>query len=244
MSFGTVPVRTVGVAALLALFTPATLATADDGHAEDRRTITVNGRAEVSVPADMAVLGLSVETTSPRADTAVTENAARSEKVAKAIRGLLGKEDKVQTAGYSLQPRYEQRKDNTEPKIIGYVASNEVRVEVHDVDAVGKIIDAAIQSGANRVGSLAFTVEDADPPRRQALERAGRLAREQAETIAGSLGLKLGRVMSANAGYPHSPMPKRMEAFASMARSSMPETPIEAGDVNVSADVTVVFEIE
>ena len=212
--------------------------------AAERRTITVNGRGEVSVTADLAVIALAVETTNARADAAVTENAERSSRVASAVKRLLGKDDEVSTTRYSLQPRYEHRKGEDEPHITGYVASNEVRVELHDVNAVGEVIDAAIQAGANRIGSLSFTVEDPDPAQRRALELAGQRAREQAETMAAAIGVKLGAVISANAGYPQAPMPRRMESFAAMARDSMPKTPIEAGDVTVNAEVNVVYEIE
>jgi uncharacterized protein YggE len=215
-----------------------------DCGAANPRTISVTGQAEVSTTADLAVVALAVETIHESAGTAVTENAERSAAVAAAVKQLLGKNDRSETTRYSLQPRYDHRQGEAEPRIVGYVASNEVRVELHDVDAVGKVIDAAIRAGANRVGSLSFTVENPQPQQNQALELAGKRARELAASIARATGVELGRVLSASSGYPQAPMPKRMEAYAAMARDSMAATPIEAGDVTVSAEVNVVYEIK
>lgn len=215
-----------------------------DCGAASPRTISVTGHGEVSATADMAVVALAVETIHESAGTAVTENAGRSAAVAAAVKQLLGAKDRSETTRYSLQPRYDHRQGEAEPRIIGYVASNEVRVELHDVDAVGKVIDAAIRAGANRVGSLNFTVENPEPQQNEALELAGKRAREQAESIARATGVALGRVLSASSSQPQPPMPRRMEAYAMIARDSVAATPIEAGDVTISADVNVVYEIE
>lgn len=207
------------------------------------RTISVQGSGEVSVAADRAVIAIAVETTNARAQTAVAENAERSTRVAAAIRSLLAADDELDTTSYSLQPRYEHIKGETEPRITGYVASNEVRVTTRELGAVGKIVDAAIRAGANRIGSLQFTLADRNDAALRALEGAGRNARAQAEAIARSLGVKLGKISSANASGGGPIAPRRMETMA-FARDSMPETPIEAGDVTVSATLHVVFEID
>jgi len=228
-----------------ALLATAGTATADDCcAAADRRVISVSGHGEVSVAADLAIVALAVETTNARADAAVAENAERSTRVSAAIKRLIGADDEVATTRYSLQPRYEQEKGYDQPQITGYVASNEVRVELHDINAVGKVVDAAIQAGANRVGSLQFTVASPDPQQREALELAGKRAREQAESIARALGVTLGKVISASTSYQGPILPKQMESYAMMARDSVASTPIEAGDVTISADISVVYEIE
>lgn len=233
--------RALAFAAVAMLAGAASAAGAD---APPPRTISVSGQAEVAVAADQAVVALAVETVAARADAAVTDNAERSTRVAAAVKALLGPRDRVETTGYALHPRYEHQEGRQEPRISGYVASNEVRVELHDVETVGKVIDAAIQAGANRVGSLQFTAEDPRAAQAEALELAGKRARAQAEAIARALGVQLGAVQSAASGYTPPPMPKRMEAFAAMARDSMAATPIAPGEVTVSAEVSVVYAIE
>lgn len=220
------------------------LAAAQIQPAEARRTISVSGRAEISVPADRAIVTVAVETIHKQAQAAVAENAERSASTAKAVQALLGPNDKVTTTRYSLQPRYEHLQGQVEPRISGYVASNEVRVETAALDSVGKIVDAAIRAGANRIGSLQFTITERDEPARRALELAGQRARRQAETIAASLGIQLGEVISASSSESAPIVPMKMEMMAMARADLVADTPIEAGDVTISADVHVVFAIE
>lgn len=230
------------LATLFALSAPAA---AHDPHADDRRTLSVNGHGEVSIEPDLVIVTVAVETTNEQANQAVAENAERSTAVAKAIKKLIGSDDQVGTTGYSLQPRYEHHKDahGQAPRITGYVVSNQVRVETHAIDRVGKVVDAAIGAGANRISSLQFTLESFEASHRSALSLAGKNAREEAKTIAAALGVKLGPIVNVTSNRGGPVLPRRMEAMG-MAARAMPSTPIEAGDVTVSADIHVVWEIE
>ena len=69
--------------------------------------------------------------------------------------------DKLTTTGYGLDPQYAPIKSGepNQPRIVGYVARNQVRAETHAIEAVGKLIDAATTAGANRVDGLEFTLE-------------------------------------------------------------------------------------
>ena len=233
---------TLGMGAALA--SPGA-ARADGKAADTRRTIAVTGQSEVTATPDVAILALAVETTAPKATDAVTENAARSAKVANALKSLIGKDDTVTTTRYSLDPRYESGKHGevTEPRIIGYVAHNEVQVETHKIDAVGAMIDAAINAGANRISSLQFTLANRNPQLRAALEKAGAEARAQAESIATALGVKLKGVVSATTVSIPMIQPRRFEAMGMVAEARAP-TPIEPGNVAVSATLQVTYEIE
>jgi len=55
--------------------------------------------------------------------------------------------------------------------IVGWEATNMVRVTISDTGAVGDIVDAAMQAGANRIDGISFRVDD-----RTAAEAAARVA--------------------------------------------------------------------
>jgi uncharacterized protein YggE len=211
----------------------------------ERRTIEVSGTAEVSAAPDLAIISLAVETTAQEANAAVEQNAARTAKVTAAIKPKLGAKDRTSTTRYALEPRYQQaeRGSTDAPRIVGYVAYNEVRIETHTLDAVGQLIDAGVTAGANRVSQLEFTLEDRNPTLRAALNRAGSEARAQAESVASALGVQLRRVVTATSQPPI--MPRRYEggAMRTAAESSAP-TSIDATDVTVSATLRVIYEIE
>jgi len=166
--------QSVFLVAVVFLLSAVGSALADD-DAGTPRTISVIGQGEVVAAPDLAILGLSVETTARTADEASRTNASKSSAVVGAIKGLYGKDDSLKTTGYTLQPRYGDRKpgSQTPPAIVGYVARNEVQAEIHDLEAVGKILDAALAAGANRASNLRFLVEDRNPHVRAALARAG-----------------------------------------------------------------------
>lgn len=199
--------------------------------------IEVSGTATVQVPADQAQVSFAVETRAEVAADASAANATAMSRVLAALRGgrLPGLD--VETFGYSLQPQYA-----TDPSrvrsIAGYAAYNNVRATIDDVDQVGRLIDVAIEAGANQVASIAFVASDTEPARTQALADAVRNARAQAEVIARELGYELGPPLEIRGGADR-PMPVMFEAM----RVQADVTPIEAGDQSVSANVSVRFAL-
>jgi uncharacterized protein YggE len=231
---------------VLSMMTPAS-AGADTPAGPERRTVTVTGIGEVATAPDLAIVTVAVETTAPKANDAARENAQRSERVSAALKALLGKDDKIETSGYSLDPRYAvpPRGEQAEPRITGYVARNDVRVQTKKIDAVGALVDAAIAAGANRISGVQFTLDTRSAALRSALQKAGVEARAQAEAVATALGVSLRRVVSASTTAPAFIQPRRVEAFGMRADvAAAPPTPIEPGEVTVSATLQVTYEIE
>lgn len=205
--------------------------------------ISVVGNGEVRVPPDLAVVAFAVETNARDAAAAVAANAKQSSALAEAIKSRMASGDRVATTRYSLEPIYEQRErgSSAPPRISGYTARNEVRVHTKRVDQVGTLIDAATAAGANRISTLEFTLEDRAAANSDALRKAGEDARRQAEAIAAALGVKLGRILSASAAGNPVVMPKQYRGVAMAMEAS---TPVEPGDVDVNASLSVSYAIE
>lgn len=210
------------------------------------RTLAVSGQGEVKVAPDLAVVSFAVETTAPAASSAVAENANKSTALADALKQQLGGNGKVSTTGYGLDPVYEQRDRGAAPaapRITGYIARNEVRAETRSIDAVGKLIDAATKAGANRVEGLEFTLQERSAAQNDALKLAGQDARRQAEAAAAALGVTLGKIVTVNANA--SPiMPRQYVRMRAAAAEMSTTTPVEAGDVTVTANLQVTYAIE
>lgn len=209
------------------------------------RSITVSGHSQVSASPDVAELSIAVETTADTAGSAIAANAERSAKVASAIKRRLATNDTLTTSGYSLEPRYDNSKlgQSSEPKIVGYVARNEVQLELHQLEQVGPLIDAAIDAGGNRVQQLSFSLSNRSQALRSALERAGAEAQAQAESIAKALGVRLVRVLHASSSGMPMPQP-RFKTYGLTAMEARAATPIEPGSVHVHATIDVTYEIE
>lgn len=252
--FGIVPALVLGAASACAATAPPPPAPAPNVYrvlpaeaasapADSTSTLQVSGTGEVRVPADRARLSFAVETEDSTAEGASDENARRMDATLRALRGLDVEGVSIETGGYSLQPRYRTRatRDGSVREIVGYTARNLVEVTVPDPQAVGRLIDAAVEAGANRVESLVFEASDTEEARLQALRQAVAQARSQAEAVAEAMGARLGPALEVHtsAGTPR-PMRVQFEAAAMAA----PRTPVEPGEQTVNATVTIQYRLE
>jgi hypothetical protein len=245
MSIAITAHRGLATGSLLALALAGSPLRAQADDSPPPRTLSVVGHGEVKASPDLAFVQLAVETTAETAARATSENARRTTAVIDALKKKIGAKDRVTTTGYSLQPQYATRRPGSDapPEITGYVASNQVRVESRDLAKVGDLIDAAIAAGANRTDLLSFTLENRSPHLREALQEAGAEARAQAESIAEALGVELGEVLNASTAGVSPPIPIYKERMVAMAADSM-STPVEPGEVEVNATLTVTYRIE
>ena len=100
-----------------------------------------------------------------------------------------------------------------------------------------------MQSGANNINRLVFTLKDEQNAQLQALRLASEKARTKAEAMAASLGLKMVRVLSVTEGERGvRPIPLPMARSVSMEAAAVP-TPVEAGTIEVRSSVTVTGEL-
>lgn len=213
-------------------------------QAQESPFVEVSGTATVSVKPDRVRASFAVETRAAAAADAAAENARLMDRVVRALRasGIQGIE--IETFGYGLRPEYswsEGRPVRTQV-IDGYTAVNNIRASATDVEAAGKLLDTAIQAGANRVSSLAFEASDTEAARAEALAAAVRNARTQARIMAEALGRVLGAPLEVRGGA-QVPYPRAGPEVMFRAADSAMETPIEAGDLTVSASVTVRFAL-
>ena len=109
---------------------------------------------------------------------------------------------------------------------------------MRDVSKLGAVLDAAITDGANTLNGISFELAEPRPVLDQARKAATEDARARAELLAAAAGVKLGRVLSISEGGGYGgPMPM----FKADAASA--PVPVEAGEIGLSAAVTVTFEI-
>jgi len=246
---GTPPTRrpspfTAGLGAVL-LFAMSSLPGAAELRAQES-SLQVQGRALVEVAPDRGRIAFAVETEAETAREAGDSNARVMDRVVAAVRGTQIEGIRVETSGYILQPRYRYVGTDRRQEVAGYTARNTLQVIVDDVEAVGRLVDTALEAGANRVSRLVFEIRDPEPHRLEALRLAVEQARSEAEVMARALGMRLGEpsMVQGGAERPSPVMPYypglRMEA---MAMADQPETPVEAGMQSVSANVSITYRL-
>lgn len=207
--------------------------------------LEVSGSAEVRVEADRARVSFAVETEDSTARGASGENARRMSRVHGVLEALDAPGLTLETFGYRLQPSYGRPDPERggSRRIEGYRATNFIRVTVDDVDAVGRILDAAIGAGANRTTGLSFEATDTEEARLEALRMAVENARKEAEAIAGALGAALGPALDVRGGADRPGPMVRFRAEAAVPTPA-PDTPVEAGEQTVSASVTIRYRLD
>ena len=202
------------------------------------RFVRAFGEATVSATPDQAKIQFAVVTQAATADAASSQNATQVTTLLAALRSVLGQSADIRTLSYSLTPNYSSPRDGSPPAIIGYTASNIVEATAADLSTIGKLIDAGIQAGANRVQGLTFGLKNDQPMQQQALKQAAAQARARADAMASGLNVKTGAVVSIVEGVDTQPIVAR----AGLAAAA-PSTPIEAGPVDVHATVTLEVEL-
>ena len=194
--------------------------------------VQATGTATLSVKPDQAQITVGVVTDGATAQEAADRNSSQTDRVINALKGVLGSSGGIQTISYSVNPRYSSTQGQP-PVILGYTANNTVQVTSTDLSSIGRLIDTGNQAGANSVGGLSFSLQDAEPVKLQVLGLAAKQARAHADAIASGLGAKTGAVVSAVEGVAVSPI------LVGGPTATATPTPVETGVVKVTATVTV-----
>jgi hypothetical protein len=206
-------------------------------------TVRATGDATVTVQPDLARIDIGVVSEAATAQAAAAQNAKQLTAVLAELKRVAGPDAQIETLNYWVNPKY-RHGEGRAPVIVGYTATNTVRVTVSDLPKVSTIIDAATKSGANTIQGINFTLKDENAARAKALQPAAKQARFNAESIAAALGLRVVRVVSAEEGQPTSvrPLQERM-MMAQTAVADAPPTPVEPRSIEVKAMVTVTLEV-
>ena len=207
-------------------------------------SIRVTGDARVTAKPDRVQIDVGVTTRAALSQDAASQNARELQAVLAAVRKAAGPTAVLRTLSYSLTPNYRYHPKEGEPTIEGYTALNVVQVQLDDLTRIGAVIDAATQSGANRVQGIQFTLRDQDTVRAQALREAATRARAEVDVLAAALGVKVLRILSVEESSPRfAPVRVYGGAARAMNAEAAPQTQVESGTLDVTADVTLSVEV-
>jgi uncharacterized protein len=230
------------IAVMLACAVAVSPARAQQAPASPVSSIRVTGDARVTARPDRVQIDIGVSTRAAQSQEAASQNAHQVDAVLAALRKATGPGADLKTISYSLNPTYQYHPKGEEPTITGYSALNVVQVTLDDLGKIGTVIDSATLAGANHVQGIQFTLRDQDAVRAEALRQAAARARSAADVLAAALGLKVVRVLSAEENSPRL-MPVRAYMGARAVASAATETPVEAGTLEVTADVMLTVEV-
>lgn len=209
--------------------------------------ILVTGQGSAHIAPDMAVLNLTVMREAATARKALDANSAAMAEVIAAMTAAGIAEKDLQTANFSIQPRYNQppRKANGErptPRIVAYTVRNSLTVRVRDINKVGEILDKSVTLGANEGGNIQFTNDDPLVALTEARRNAVADALAKANTLADAAGVEVGDIVEISE-QSYRPRPMSM-ARAEMSMDMGGAVPVAAGENSYSVTVNITVAIE
>lgn len=216
----------------------------DRASMQNNSVLVVSGQGEATAQPDQATVRLGAEVQAETAQSAQSQINTIMQNALQRIRATGIAERKIQTTGLQLFPVYERQKPDQEqpPRVTAYRAVNTVQVVIDDLSLVGRVIDAGVAAGANRIDSLAFDLRDDQAARAEALQKAVTQARDKAAVLASAAGVALGDVSEIREGGVNIIPPPRPYGGLMTMRADT-STPTQPGEVRVQASVTIRYDM-
>ena len=209
--------------------------------------INVIGKGMADANPDIAIINFSIVSIK---DSASDSRNTAAKTLQNILDELIAKDiskENITTNYFRIGPEKEWNDKKRKMELIGFKTTNSVKVKIYELDKVGEIIDVIIINSDELIDfeSITFDLEDKTSIIKSAREIAVKNAMEKAQEIASTANIKLGNpkyineISSPNAFESVSDMP-----MMAMARAeSFIETPIMSGDISVSVQVQMHFDI-
>jgi len=209
-----------------------------------KRQISVNGVGRVYVAPDIAYINVGVRSQADTVSEALEQNKTQAQAIKETLVSAGIEEKDIQTSSFNVYPQTEYDYQGT---ITGtfFVVENNVFVTVRELNSLGEVLDAVAKSGANNIYGISFDLQDKTSAQSQARALAVESARSQAQELAELAGVELGEILSISTSYSY-PMPYYGYGMGVGGGGAAVESavPIAAGQMQISADVTIIFEIQ
>lgn len=160
--------------------------------------ITTVGVEDATAPIDIAVLSFAMKAqaeTVAEANQLVTANISTIEEIL-AAQGVTEENIWHRQYDVSADVVYHNTKLTEDQVIAGYIVEITLCVRLTDISLVGVVIDAATQSGASKTHELVFERSTANEVYEAAMAEAAQQAVEKAQSLAASLNMELGDMVS------------------------------------------------
>ena len=213
--------------------------------ADVRDTITINGEGTVTSQPDIARMQIGVITEAKQVADAQAQNTEKTNAIIKSFSSFGIEEKDIQTSNYQINPRYDY--NDGRQNLRGYQVSQTVSVKIRDLSKIGDVLARAGELGANQVQGVTFDIDEPTELEREARDKAIADAKEKAEALGRSLGIRLGNVIgfyeSGSGGDPV-PMYRAYAEDSAMGIGGAEAPSIQAGTYDVIKNVSLTFEIK
>jgi uncharacterized protein len=231
--------RVMGAALAAVVAMMSASAQAQEAGRPDLDTVIAKGTAIVKRAPDRAFVTIVAESRSRQPREAQQANATAMTAVQDRLKGMGFGADVIRTLAIGVQPEYDWR--DGRQTLRGYVARNTIEVRIDDLARVGEVVDSAVGAGAKQVQNVRFTLRDMESAEREALELAAKDALGRARALAQGAGRAVDRVLRLDEthGAAEPPWPQPAARMAMAVADAEASTPVSAGEIEVTARVTL-----
>mgnify|MGYP001301545774 CR=1 FL=1 len=197
--------------------------------------LKVIGESSIQAEPDIAVVSLGVQTRGMELRQVQQENTEISSKIISTLNNLGVSSDDIQTQSYNIFPQYEYI--NGQQKFNGYVVEHIFRLTIRDIHLIGEIVDQAVDSGANVINNVTFSIANPSMYHHQALLKAIDDAIAKAMFIGRNMNISISTLpieIIEQSNLPIAPY------NITLAKTDI-ATPIHPGQMDISARVEVTF---
>ncbi len=228
---------------ILAAFTAATLGSAQQTGqpqlqiSQTNRTLSVSASDTITVDPDLAILHIGFDTQLQDAKGAYAEGAQKSNAIIAAVKQAGIAESEIRSESQYLD------RDPVKPHKFKLVQHWTVRVPPA---RAAEILDIAVSNGATSSGDIEWTVKDEHALADKALANAAERARQNAETLAKGMGVRLGSLVYTSNEMNAVLRPQPMFRTLAMTAQAAPPPPLAVEPNKVTRDATVyaVYAVE
>ena len=201
--------------------------------------VTVNGEGIVKVIPDEVLIKSRIEHDGDNPQEVKKQNDAVVDAVIKYLKSEGIPEKNIQTDYVNLNKNY-----NYNDKTYSYVANQAISIKLDDLKNYEKIMSGLLKAGLNRIDGVQFKSSEMDKYMTEARKKAVINAKNKASEYASALNQTIGKAISISEvqtnNYP--PVYRMNEMKASS--DSMEQETIAPGEMEVTANVTVAFELK
>lgn len=224
--------------------TPPTVeAQGEDTAPQVNRTLNVNGSGKVTLTPDVAYITIGVHTEGPSATEAMADNNKQAEAVIGVLKGQGIADKDIQTTNLSIYPQQIYDDQGKPTGEIRYTVDNSVYVTLRDITTVGDVLDAVVKAGANTISGIQFDVSEKSAALSTARAAAVADAKAKAEELAKAAGVTLGQVQTISEYTATNPIPMYDMRVSGAAMAEAASVPVQAGQMLLTMEVNIVYEI-
>jgi uncharacterized protein YggE len=202
--------------------------------------ISVVGEGKVKVVPDQATITATVQTKGNSAKDVKKENDEQMEAVLKIIKKMNLVPADYRTQRVSLNPIFDYEKKKT-----SYNATQTVEILLRDLSQYDALMEGLVNEGINRIDNVVFQSSKLAQHQSEARKLAMKNAKLKAEDYVSVLGQKVGKAMTiSDNSQNYQPQPVYAMKTMAMDESAATRETLAAGEITITANVSVSFILE